>query len=86
MPKSQPRHLPAGVVWVALAQLAREAVGFLGVAGVAERHCGFVERARRDEGIVVKQSDAFECFAGVIEISALQLNFACEPTGVASSK
>src|SRR5205814_3730879 len=68
----------AGVIRIPFAQLAREAVCFLAVAGLAKGHGGFVQRARSDGWIVVKQSYAFESLAGVIEVSALQLDFARE--------
>jgi hypothetical protein len=45
---------------------------------LAKGYRGFVQRARSDGRIVVKQSDAFESFAGVIEVPALELDFTCE--------
>ena len=71
-------RLSADVIRITFAQLTREAVCFLGVTRLAKCHRGFVQRARSDGWIVVKQGDAFESFAGVIELSALQLNFARE--------
>ena len=69
---------PAGVIRIPLVQLVREAICFLGIAGLAKCERGLVESARSDGWVVVKQSDAFECFAGVIEVSTLQLHFACK--------
>jgi len=43
----------------------------------------FVQGARSDGGIVVKQSDAFERFAGVIEIAALELDLPASEPGSA---
>src|SRR5207247_1223171 len=72
------RCSPADVIRITFAQLAREAVCFLGVTRLAKCHRGFVQRARSDGWIVIKQSDAFESFAGVIEVPALELDFARE--------
>ncbi len=74
------RLLPAGVIWIPLVQLVREPIGFLGVAGLAKGERGLVERARSNGWVVVEQRDALKCFAGIIEVSALQLHFACEQT------
>ena len=71
---------PASVIRITLAQLVRQAVGFFGIAGLAKGKRGFVQRARSDGWVVVEQRDAFKCFAGVIEIPALQLDFAREQT------
>src|SRR5262245_18440230 len=68
----------AGVIRITFAQLAREAVCFFGVARLAKCHRSFVQRAWSDGRIVIKQSDAFESFASVIEVSALELDFARE--------
>ena len=59
-------------------QLVREAICFLGIAGLAKGERGLVERARSDGWVVVEQRDALKCFAGVIEVSTLQLHFACK--------
>ena len=69
---------PADVIRITFAQLAREAVCFLGVTRLAKCHRGFVQRARSDGWIVVKQGDAFKSFAGVIEVPALELDFTGE--------
>jgi hypothetical protein len=45
------------------------AVCFVGLAGLSICQRGFVQCARSDCWIVVKQRDSFKCFAGVIEIS-----------------
>ena len=71
---------PASVIRITLAQLVREAICFLGIAGLAKGKRGFVQRARSDGWVVVEQRDAFKCFARVIEVSALQLHFAREQT------
>src|SRR4029077_12048171 len=62
---------PADVIRITFAQFARKAVCFLGVTRLAKCHRGFVQRARSDGRIVVKQGDAFESFAGVSEVPAL---------------
>ena len=77
---SQPRYLPAGVIRIPLVQLVREPICFLGVAGLAKGERGFVERARSNGWVVVEQRDALKGFAGIIEVSALQLHFACKQT------
>jgi hypothetical protein len=41
---------------------------------------GFVQGARSDGWIIVKESNSFKRLTGVIEISALQLDFAREKT------
>ena len=74
------RGLSAGVSWVALAQLAREAICFFCFAGLAKRQRSFVQCARCYGRVVVKQSHALKSFAGVVVISALQLDLAREQT------
>src|SRR3954451_10083700 len=66
------------VIGITFAQLAREAVCFVGLACLSERHRGFVQRTRSDRWIVIKESDAFKSFAGVIEIPTLKLDFTGE--------
>src|SRR5262245_6793582 len=73
--QEKPCLLPAGVIRITFAQLTREAVCFFSIAGLAKCNGSFVQRARSDGWIVVKQGDAFESFAGVIELSALELHF-----------
>src|SRR5215211_4902675 len=52
-------HSPANVIRVTFAQLAREAVCFPRITRLAKCHGGFVQRARSDGWIVIKQGDAF---------------------------
>ena len=69
---------PADVIRITFAQLAREAICFLTVTRLAKCHRGFVQRARSDGWIVIKQGYSFKSFAGVIEIPALELDFTGE--------
>src|SRR4029077_14794962 len=69
---------PADVIRITFAQLAREAVCFLGVTRLAKCHRGFVQRARSDGWIVIKQGDSLKSFASVIEIPTHELNLARE--------
>ena len=62
---------PADVIRITFAQLAREAVCFLGVTRLAKCDRGFVQRARSDGWIVITQSDSLESFAGISEVPAL---------------
>src|SRR6266404_1310757 len=72
------RCSPADVIRITFAQLVREAVCFLSVTRLAKCHRGFVQRARSDGWIVIKQGDSLKSFAGVIEMPALELDFAGE--------
>src|SRR5881394_3564881 len=72
------RCSPADVIRITFAQLAREAVCFLGVTRLAKCHRGFVQRARSNGWIVIKQGDSLESFASVIEVPALELDFTGE--------
>src|SRR5437867_5627591 len=58
--------LPAGVIRISLAQFARQPVCFLHFASLSICQGGFVQGARSDGGIIVKESDTFKCFAGVV--------------------
>ena len=62
---------PADVIRITFVQLAREAVCFLGVTRLAKCDRGFVQRARSDGWIVIKQGDSLKSFASVIEVPAL---------------
>jgi len=73
--------LTPGVIRISLTQLAREAVCFLGFASLPICQGGFVECARSYGRIIVKQGHSLKRFAGVIEISVLELNFACKADG-----
>ena len=53
---------PADVIRITFAQLVREAVCFLGVTRLAKCHRSFVQRARSDGWIVIKQGDS--CYIG----------------------
>src|SRR5215217_7689876 len=68
------------VIGITFAQLAGEAVCFVRLACLSERHRRFVQRTRSDRWIVIKESDAFKSFASIIEVSALQLNFTGKQT------
>src|SRR5213076_1158804 len=66
--------LTTGVIRISFVQLPGQAIRLSGLASALIRGRSFVQRARRDRGIVVKQSDTHESLAGIIEISALQLH------------
>src|SRR5216683_4132012 len=59
--------LPAGVIRIFLAQLPHSAVCFVGLSGALIGGGRFLQRARRDSRIIVKQCHAHERFARVFE-------------------
>src|SRR3984893_2540329 len=68
----------AGVIGIFLAQLTRRSIGLLRFARSLIRRCCFLQRARRDGWIIIKQGHAHERFAGFVGVSAFNLDIARE--------
>src|SRR5205814_757721 len=66
--------LTSGVIRISFAQLPGQPICLIGFASTLICRCGFIQCARSNGWIIVKQSDTHESLARVVEISALQLD------------
>src|SRR5207244_1121578 len=66
--------LTSGVIRISFAQLPGQPICLIDSASALICRCGFIQCARSDGWIIVKQSDTHESLARVVEISALQLD------------
>src|SRR6266404_7707300 len=72
--------LTAGVIRIFFAQLFRHAISLVRLARTPVSERGLLQCARGNRRIVVKQGHTHERFAGVLEVSALELDVAGEKT------
>src|SRR5437899_4662991 len=72
--------LTACVIWVSFVQLPGEPICFVGFASLPICQRSFVQSARSNSWIIVKQRDTLKSLASVIEIPALQLDLARQET------
>jgi hypothetical protein len=72
--------LPAGVVRVFFAELARGPIGLVCFTGALVGERGSLQCTRGNRRVVVKKRNTHESFSGVLEPAALELNIASEKT------